>query len=102
MVDQDARLAALLGDAPRAPDPGFVARIDTLVQLDQAYAARRRRAWRRFAGDLVVAGAIIVPALGLGLGSVFGVMPTDHVALLVSALALVLVGWAGTNRWAGA
>lgn len=100
MTKPDLRLRAMLEDAPRAPDRAFVNQIDALVQLDQAYALRRRRAWRRFGGDVVVAAAILVPTLGLGLTSGPGVISSDHAAFIVSTMMLTLVGWAATNRWA--
>lgn len=100
MTEPTLRLRAMLEDVPRAPDRAFVNQIDALVQLDQAYALRRRRAWRRFAGDVVVASAILVPALGLGLASAPGLISSDHAAFIVSTMMLALVGWAATNRWA--
>lgn len=102
MDDSDAILAALLRDPPRSPDRQFIAKVDALVQLDQAYALRRSRAWRRFAGDVVVATAIAVPALGLGLASAGGGIGTDHVALIAATMMIALAGWAATNRWASA
>lgn len=100
MTETQARLRLLLDEAPRTPDPGFVAQVDALVQLDQTYRLRRRRAWQRFAGDLATASAIIVPALGLTLAAAAGLTGTGHVAPIVAAMTLALAGWAATNRWA--
>lgn len=102
MDDPDAILTALFCDVPRPADLRFLARVDALVQLDQAHVLRRRRAWRRFAGDIVVAGAIALPALGLSLGQAAGLIGTDHVALIAAAMMVALTGWAATNRWASA
>ena len=101
MNEPEISFAALFGDAPRDPDPQFIAKVDALVQLDQAHALRRRRAWRRFAGDIVVAGAIALPALGLSLGQAAELIGTNHVALIAAASMVALTGWAATNRWAG-
>ncbi|MBA4047007.1 MAG: hypothetical protein C0476_00535 [Sphingomonas sp.] len=100
MDEPEVILAALFCDTPRPPDAQFVAQVDALVQLDQAFALRRRRAWRRFASDIVVAGAMALPALGLSLGSAAGLIGTDHVALIACAIMIALAGWAATNRWA--
>ncbi len=91
--DTERRIAALLADAPREPDAGFVAEVDALVRLDQAYALTRRQAWRRFGTEMAGAGAISAAALMLALSAGQG-------WLLVLVVGLGPLAWAATNRWA--
>lgn len=93
MDDIDIRLAALLADDPRPPDPAFVTEVDALVQLDQAYVFRRRQAWRRFGTEL--AGGAAVSAAGLMLA-----LSAGQGWLLALVIGLGPLAWAATNRWA--
>ncbi|MBL8546879.1 MAG: hypothetical protein JNL81_10465 [Hyphomonadaceae bacterium] len=85
-MNDDSDLAGLLGEAPRAPDPGF--RFDVLART--AERARRRKA-RQNAFRTVVTFALIglvfpiAHALGLGLQEL------QPVLLAVGLLALAYV-----------
>lgn len=90
----ERRIAALLATPWRPPDQAFVAAVDAEVQIEQAYALRRRRAWTRFYGEAL--GAIAVSAAAVTLGLAGG---TKMLPLIAAAMPLV---WVATNRWATA
>lgn len=87
----DATIAALLAPPDRAPDRVFVAEVDALIQLDQAYRRRRRRAWSRFAGEAASAAGLSSAALMLGWAG------GGALAMIAALIPLV---WVATNRWA--
>lgn len=60
--ERDPALDALLADAlalkQRAPDPGFVARVDAAVAESERYRRWRRTLWSRFMSEMLAVGAI--------------------------------------------
>lgn len=91
--ETEAAIAALLAQPDRAPDPAFIAEIDALVQLDQAYRRQRQRAWSRFGGEA---------ASALGLSGAAVVLAYAGGGMLAMIAAAIPVIWAATNRWATA
>jgi hypothetical protein len=63
MMEGDiSQLVALLREEERACDEGFVADVDWLIELDAAFATRRRSAIRRWAVD--AGSAVAIAAIG--------------------------------------
>ena len=86
MTPDDRDLAALLGETPPAPDPGF--RFDVFARI--AERKRRRAAWAKAiqqAGTFTVIGLLFPAAHALG-----GGLPAAQTSLLVAgALGLAYV-----------
>jgi len=59
MTDIDAKLTALFATPPAAPDESFVSRIDRAVMAEEKILAAQAAMWRRFAGELAGAAAVV-------------------------------------------
>ncbi|HEY0149260.1 MAG TPA: hypothetical protein VGB70_09660 [Allosphingosinicella sp.] len=59
-TDIESRLAALLATPERAPDERFVLQVRQALIADQALAAARSKAWRKFAVELAATGAVVL------------------------------------------
>ena len=59
MTDVDTRLTALFAMPPTPPDEQFVGRVDRAILAEEKMIAAQAAMWRRFAGELFGAAAIV-------------------------------------------
>ncbi|HEX9953958.1 MAG TPA: hypothetical protein VGB48_01935 [Allosphingosinicella sp.] len=98
--ETDLRLASLLAAPEREPDERFVLQVRQAIIADQALAAARKSAWRKFGVEMVATGAVVVAFLLLNRGAV--ALPKDvaipfyHPAM-IGFLLLALWGLVATR-----
>ena len=95
MMDEEtlSDLAALLREEERPADDAFVSDMDWLIELDIAFAKRRRTTLRRWAIDLGSAGAIgcVAYILASDAPVEIGALSTTFLAPLLAATAVPVV-----------
>lgn len=94
MMDQDlSDLVALLREAERPPDYAFVSDVEWLIELDLAFARRRRAMLRRWTADLGSACAVgcVAYVLASQAPSAQSALPMLFFAPLLAATAVPII-----------